>query len=85
MHVVGNALNLNPLRLGVPGNNFVAVLPFGGTNMSISQVTMGSLSFAKKGDVAFLTPVQGNAVGEKSLRISQVVLYKGMRRENFVP
>ena len=27
MHVVGNAVNVFPLRLGVPGNNFVTVLP----------------------------------------------------------
>ena len=36
---------------------------------TVTQVTMGSLSFAKKGDAAFLTPVQGNEVSPKSLRI----------------
>jgi hypothetical protein len=85
MHVVGNALNLGPLRLGVPGNNFVTVLPPNPGVLTISQVTMGSPSFAGKGDFAFLTPVQGRAVTEKSLVLAQVVLYKKMRRDQFVP
>ncbi len=86
MHVVGNAVGLNPLRLGVPGNNVVNVLPQPPGVMSISQVTMGSVSFARKGDFAFLTPVQGrNPVGEKTLYLSQLVLYKKIRRNQFVP
>ncbi len=85
MHVVGNALNLMPLRLGVPGNNFVTVLPPNPGVMTIAQVTMGSPSFASKGDFAFLTPIQGRSVTEKSLVLAQVVLYKKMRRDQFVP
>jgi len=85
MHVVGNAVNVFPLRLGVPGNNVVTVLPPSPAAFTVSQVTMGSVSFAKKGDAAFLTPLQGNEVSPKSLRIAQVVLYKSIRRNQFVP
>lgn len=85
MHVVGNAVNVFPIRLGVPGNNLVTVLPPTPGVMTVSQVTMGSLPFAKKGDAAFLTPLQGNEVSPKSLRIAQVVLYKTIRRAQFVP
>jgi len=85
MHAVGNALNLNPLRLGVPGNNFVTVLPSSPAGISISQVTRGSTSFAQKGDLAFLTPVQGRAASEKSLNLSQVVLYKQVRKDQYSP
>jgi hypothetical protein len=85
MHVVGDAASLNPLRVAVPGNNFVTVLPPMPGVMTISQVTRGSVAFAAKGDFAFLTPVQGNPVTDKSLRLSQVVLYKKMRRDQYVP
>jgi hypothetical protein len=85
MHAVGNAVSLNPLQLGVPGNNFITVLPAGPDGYSISQVTRGSSSFADKGDMAFLTPIQGRAMGEKSLNLSQVVLYKQMRKDQYTP
>jgi hypothetical protein len=85
MHLVGNAINVNPLRLGVPGNNFVNVLPPSPGVMTMTQVTMGQTGFAGKGDFAYLTPVQGRAYTDKSLVIAQVVLYKKMRRDQFVP
>jgi hypothetical protein len=85
MHIVGSPVNVFPLlRLGVPGNNVVSVVPTTG-GFTVSQVTMGSLSYAKKGDGAFLTPVQGNGVTPKSLKIAQVVLYKNIRFAQFVP
>jgi hypothetical protein len=85
MHVVGSAISPVPLRLAVPGNNFVTVLPPNPGVMSITQVTLGNTSFARKGDFAFLTPVQGRAVSEKSLILAQLVLYKKVRRDQFVP
>ena len=85
MHAVGNFLMLNPLRLGVSGNNFVTVIAANSGGMSITQVTRGTVSFAQKGDLAFLTPVQGRSSGEKTLYLSQVVLYKQIRRDRYVP
>jgi hypothetical protein len=85
MHVVGNPVNVLPLRLGVPGNNVVTALPSPG-GMSVTQVTLGSVSFARKGDAVFLTPVQqGNSVTDKSLVLAQAVLYKTIRRDQYVP
>jgi hypothetical protein len=86
MHAVGNAISASPIRLGVPGNNFVGVLPANPGVMSISQVTRGTVSFARKGDFAFLTPIQGRSpVGEKTLYLGQAVLYKKMRRDQYSP
>jgi hypothetical protein len=53
--------------------------------MTMTQVTMGQTGFAAKGDFAYLTPVQGRAYTDKSLVIAQVVLYKKLRRDQFVP
>jgi hypothetical protein len=86
MHVVGNAVNLAPVRLGVPGNNIVTLLPSTPDGMTITQVTFGTNSFARKGDLVYLKPIQGrNPAGEKSLMLSQAVLYKKVRRDQFVP
>ena len=73
--------NLNPLRLNVPGNNIATVLPASG-NISMTQVTRGSSSFAKKGDLAFMMPME---VTPKSLVLSQLVLYKKIPLNQFVP
>jgi hypothetical protein len=82
LHIVGNAINLNPLQIGLPGNNTATIVPAPGGNMTMSLVTRGSSSFAQKGDVVFLMPVQ---VTPKSLILSQLVLYKKMPRSEFAP
>ena len=82
LHVVGNAINLSPIRLGIPGNNFATIVPGGGGNLTMTQVTRGSFSFAKKGDIAFLMPTQ---VNPRSLVLSQLVVYKKIPRSQFVP
>jgi hypothetical protein len=86
MHAVGSAMSANPVRLAVPGNNFVTVLGANAGGMSIAQVTRGTVAFARKGDFAFLTPVQGgSAVGAKTLYLLQAVLYKKIRRDQYSP
>jgi hypothetical protein len=86
MHVVGNAINLAPVQLGVPGNNVVTLLPSTPDGMTITQVTLGSNSIARKGDLVYLKPIQGrDPAGEKTLMLSQAVLYKKVRRDQFVP
>jgi hypothetical protein len=85
MHVVGNPLpSFNGISLGVPGMNSVTVFPMQPGVMTITRVTLGSPSFAKKGDAVFLTPVPAAPVTDKSLRAGQIVLYKTIRREEFV-
>jgi hypothetical protein len=81
-YTVGNAVQNNPLRIGVPGNNFVTILPDDAGNMSISQVTRGTPTFAAKGDYVFLTPIDRNL---KSLVLSQLVLYKKIPLREFSP
>jgi hypothetical protein len=79
-YVVGNPVGSNPLTLGIPGNNFATVLPDDSGTISITQVTRGTSSFAEKGDIVFLTPVDLNA---KSLVLTQLVLYKKIPRSQF--
>lgn len=80
LYVVGNALQLNPLSLGTPGNNIATVIPPETANFTITQVTRGTSSFAEKGDIVFLTPID---LTDKSLVLSQLVLYKKTPRNRF--
>jgi len=82
LYVVGNAVNRGPLQLGVPGNNVATVLPDNAGNMTISQVTRGSASLARKGDLVFLNPVD---LTPKSLVLAQMVLYKKIPLSQFSP
>jgi|GEM_PF-2228598 len=81
-YAVGNALRVNPLRIGVPGDNVVTIFPAPGGELTISQVTRGSSLFAQSGDSVFLTPVERNA---KSLVLGQMVLYKKIPLRQFTP
>jgi hypothetical protein len=83
LHVVGHVVGLNPLRLQIPGNNLATVVPptDPGT-FTMSQVTIGSPSFAQKGDQAFLMPLRADP---ESLVLSQLVLYKKAPIGAFVP
>jgi len=81
-YTVGNALRTNPLQVSVPGNNVVTILPDTAANLTMSQVTRGNTSVAEKGDYVFLTPIEAT---QKSLRLSQVVLYKKVSVREFTP
>jgi hypothetical protein len=82
MYVVGSAINQDPLRLGILGNNIVTVAPAPGDNLTISQVTRGTPSMARKGDYVFLTPVD---LTQKTVALSQLVLYKKIPLRQFAP
>jgi hypothetical protein len=83
MYAVGNALQINPqVQIGVPGNNVVTILPDTAGNLTISQVTRGSTTMAEKGDYVFLTPTEPTP---KSLRLTQLVLYKKVTLREFSP
>ena len=73
LHVVGNAIGINPLRVSVQGNNFATALPADGGGMTITQITRGNTSFAEKGDLAYLMPTD---LTTRTVTLSQVVLYK---------
>jgi hypothetical protein len=86
LHVVGNVLDRDPagqlIRIGLPGNNFATVVPDNSGQMTVFQVTRGSSNFARKGDRAFLMPLQ---TAPRGLILSQLVLYKQVPLARFNP
>jgi len=83
LHVVGNPVGVDPLRLLIVGNN-IATVTTGDPSVPLvmHQVTLGTASFVQKGDLVFLTPVDVNS---DSLILAQLVLYKKVSRNRFEP
>ncbi|HEV3168408.1 MAG TPA: hypothetical protein VGZ22_30665 [Isosphaeraceae bacterium] len=81
MHVVGPIVDLNPLRLGIPGGNAIAVLPATDA-FFMTSITPGSSSFVRKGDLVYFVP---ESATPKSLNLSQLVVYKKIPQSQFVP
>jgi len=82
LHAVGTVANLSPLQLHVPGNRIATIIPPSGGNIPVTQVTRGSSSFVRKGDLAFMMPME---VTPKSLLLSQLVIWKKIPLSQFVP
>jgi hypothetical protein len=82
IHVVGTVLQRNPLRVSLPGNNMAAIVAGQNVRLTITQVTRGSITYARKGDYAFLKP---QAINPKGLVVSQLVLYKSVPLIQFKP
>jgi hypothetical protein len=82
LHIVGNAINRSPLQLGIPGNNVATVVPVANDGLSITQVTRGTITQVRKGDYAFMMPLQ---IGQRGLLLSQLVLYKTISFRQFNP
>jgi hypothetical protein len=82
LHVVGSVLQRAPLQLAVPGNNFATVIAGQNVQFTVSQVTRGSMNYARKGDYAFLLPRELNPRG---LVVSQLILYKSIPFRQFNP
>ena len=80
LHVVGPAVGFNPLRLAVSGNNAIQVLPFD-AGLFFSQVTPGSASYLREGDLVYVVPAD---MTPKSLFLSEMVAYKQMSFAEFV-
>jgi len=72
IHIVGNILGLDPLRLGAGGNLWVNVVP-SPDGLNVTQVTLGTPAHVKKGDLVYFIP---DSAGPKSLNISRLILYK---------
>jgi hypothetical protein len=81
-HVVGTAVDRSPIRLHVPGNNVVTVVPVPNERFTVTQVTRGALSHVRKGDYAFLMPQE---ITPKSVVLSQFILYKSKPLAQFDP
>jgi hypothetical protein len=76
LHVVGPILDLNPLRLAIPGANAISIVGTMGS-FYVTSVTPGSSSFVQKGDLVFFVPQE---LTIKSLNLSQLVVYKKIPR-----
>jgi hypothetical protein len=72
-HVVGSVGSRVPLQLQVPGNNVVTLVPSDEGPFTMTQVTRGAQAYVRKGDHAFLVPME---ITPKGLILSQFVLYK---------
>ena len=86
LHVVGNAVGREPqsqmIRISLPGNNMATIVPDDTGQMTMSEVTRGSLNDARKGDFAFMLPLQ---IAPRGLILSQLVLYKQIPLAQFNP
>ncbi len=82
VHVVGTAIAANPVTLAnfAPGAT-MTVSP-GQNGMSVTQVTLGTNTYAKKGDMVHLIPDNATPRG---LDVTQMVLYKKIPLRQFQP
>lgn len=82
LHVVGNVVGNNPVRIGLPGNGMITVVPNDPSGLSVTQMTRGNASFAEKGDLVFLMATD---MTRRSVVLSQLVLYKKVALKDFRP
>ncbi len=80
-HVVGHAVANDPIQVAGNGMNWYSVQP-STTGMTITQVTLGSNSFARRGDLVYVLPQN---IGPRSVEVSQLVLYKKVPLRGFQP
>ena len=81
LHVVGRASGNDPVRIVIPGDNWVTVQP-NADGMSVTQVTIGNNTYARKGDLVYLVL---DTVSPRSLDVTQLVLYKKIPLRSFQP
>lgn len=81
LHVAGPIADVNPLRLAVGGGITITVLPASDA-FFMTQVTPGSPSFVRKGDLVYFVPQEPTP---KSLNLAQLVVYKSIPLSQFAP
>ena len=82
IHAVAAPVNLNPLLLGVGGNNVVTVLPVP-LGMSMTEVTTArNFQFVQPGDLAYVVSAPGGPT-PRSLSLWQLVILKGVPLDQF--
>ncbi|WP_435016436.1 hypothetical protein TA3x_004002 [Tundrisphaera sp. TA3] len=81
MHVVGNPIGTNPVRVAVMGSNQLTVMP-GPEGLTVTQITPGTSSYARPGDLVY---VVSETAGVRGLDVSRLVLYKTMPLHQFAP
>lgn len=81
LHVVGPPASTVPLTIALPGNDFISVVP-GPSGFSMSQVTLGTFSVLRPGDLAFVAARRGQQT-PRTLMLSQLVVYKQVPLDQF--
>jgi len=79
--IVGNAVSNDPVRISVQGTNLYTILP-GEGGMTVTQITLGSPSYARRGDLVY---VVSDSAGPRGLNVSRLVLYKTVSMGQFAP
>ena len=83
-HVVGQSLGVGAdgvLRVAGYGQNWYSIQP-SLNGMSVTQITLGSNSYAQRGDLVYLIPEN---MSPRSVDVSQLVLYKKVPFRAFQP
>jgi len=80
-HIVGHAVANDPIQVAGFGMNWYTIQP-SLTGMSITQVTVGSNSFARRGDLVYIVPEN---IGPRTVDVAQLVLYKKIPLRQFQP
>jgi hypothetical protein len=80
-HVVGHALANDPIQVAGFGLNWYTISP-SLAGMSVTQVTLGSNNFARRGDLVYVVPEN---LGPRSVDVAQLVLYKKIPLRQFQP
>ena len=74
LHAVGQVVNQVPLQIAVPGGSAVTILP-SPNGLSMTQVTPGTYSMVRPGDIVYFVPSAANA---RSLALDQLIVYKAV-------
>jgi hypothetical protein len=82
LHAVGTVVNQSPLQIRLPGNVISSIIPPPGEQLTVTQLTRGELSFIKKGDYAFIVPLE---VAPRGVVLSHFMLYKTITVPRFRP
>lgn len=81
LHAVAEFAGVDPLRMFVGGNNTLSVAP-SPNGLTLTQVTGGSATYVKPGDLAYYVPA---AATPRALALSQLIIYKAMPLDRFTP
>jgi hypothetical protein len=80
-HYAGGGVGGESVRVSGYGQNWYTIQP-SVNGMSVTQVTLGNNSYARRGDIVYIVPEN---VGPRSLDVAQLVLYKKMPLRMFQP
>ncbi|HEU5117367.1 MAG TPA: hypothetical protein VFT74_12055, partial [Isosphaeraceae bacterium] len=81
LHLVGPPVNKIPLQIGTAGNSFITVVP-APNGLSMSQVTLGTFTVLRPGDIAYVVNRRGQET-PRTLNLTQLVVYKQVPLDQF--